>query len=704
MPRQRKISVQNNFSKGLITEATGLNFPENACTDTINCEFNHFGLASRRLGFDLESGFAEFTATVSGVVVASYLWTDVAGEGDVSFVAVQVGDNLHFYRVNDASGLSANKHATVIDLTAFVASGVSSVNNIECQFSDGNGLLFVTNDRLNSFFVTYNVASNTFSTTVIDIQIRDFEGDTADPEQIDSRPTSTLAALNASHRYNLENQGWTVDNLTAWDTAQTTMPSNADVQHYFKTATNTFDFTNATINNRFVGNSPAPKGHFKYSLYNINRSSKVSGATDESINPQRVATSAFFAGRVFYSGLKAPHTSSKIYFSQVVERPEQYGQCYQINDPTSEQLFDLLPTDGGVIDIIEAGGIVKMIPVLNTLVVFASNGVWAITGSQGQGFTANDYSIHKISSINNVSHTSFVLAEGIPYWWNLEGIYYLKIDPQTNSFRAESITDNSIRSFFLEIPAESKQFARGVFDQFDKRIQWIYRATTSSSLSGKYMFNRMLTLDLITGAFTPWSVSTAGVKINSIVNVQGFGGTFDELDVFDGADDVVDGANDVITFTSVGSGEVFSVIKYFVSYNDGADRISWGQNYRDSYLDWESFATGEEYNSFFVTGYVVRGEAARKFQQNYINVLSESEFDTSYKIRGQWDYALLSGSDRWSDEQTFFNSSDLNFKYKPKRIKIRGHGKACQFRIENNANDPFHIIGWSVVETGNEWI
>jgi len=703
MPRQRKITVQNNFSKGLVTEATGLTFPENACTDTDNCTFNHFGLASRRLGFDLESGFEEFLITVAGNVVTSYLWTDVASEGDLTFVVVQIGNGLHFYRVSDIAGLSTDKHATVIDLTAFVASGIVSVNNIECQFSDGNGLLFVTNEHLNTFFVEYNVSTNTFSTTVIDIQIRDLEGDTADTEVVDSRPTSTLAALDPNHRYNLENQGWTTANLTAWDTAQTTMPSNADVNWYFKSATNAFDFSTAVVDNRHVGNSPAPKGHFKYNLYNIDRNSKVSGATNKITNPQRLATSAFFAGRVFYTGLKAGGDSSKIYFSQIVERREQYGQCYQVNDPTSEELFDLLPSDGGVIDIIEAGGILKMIPVLNTLVVFCSNGVWAITGSQGTGFTANDYSIHKISSVQNISHTSFVLVEGIPYWWNLEGIYTLKIDPQTNSFRAESVSDNTIRTFYLDIPSTSKETARGVYDQFDKKIQWIYKSESPISLADKYTFDRVLTLDLLAGAYFPWSVDTSDVKINSIVNVFGFSGEFLENDVVDGANDVFDGANDVTTFSTIGNPALFSVIKYFVSYNDGADQISWAQNYQDSYLDWESFAEGLPYSSFFRTGYVVRGEASRKFQQNYINIVSDGTTDSSYEITGQWDYAETGDTGRWSSSQIIKQES-IGYSYKPYRVKIRGHGKAFQFQIDNNEQDAFNIIGWSVAETGNEWI
>jgi len=55
--------------------------------------------------------------------------------------------------------------------------------------------------------------------------------------------------------------------------------------------------------------------------------------------------------------------SENIYFSQIVETTDQFGRCYQTNDPTSEDLFDLLPTDGGVIQIQGSGSVYKLFPV-----------------------------------------------------------------------------------------------------------------------------------------------------------------------------------------------------------------------------------------------------------------------------------------------------------------------------------------------------
>ena len=42
-----------------------------------------------------------------------------------------------------------------------------------------------------------------------------------------------------------------------------------------------------------------------------------------------------------------------------------------LNDPTSEYLYDILATDGGTIDVLDAGAVVKMFPMNHMLLVFA---------------------------------------------------------------------------------------------------------------------------------------------------------------------------------------------------------------------------------------------------------------------------------------------------------------------------------------------
>ncbi len=57
MPRSAAVTIENNFVNGLVTEATALNFPEAAATDTQNCVFNQDGSFTRRRGLEFEAAY-----------------------------------------------------------------------------------------------------------------------------------------------------------------------------------------------------------------------------------------------------------------------------------------------------------------------------------------------------------------------------------------------------------------------------------------------------------------------------------------------------------------------------------------------------------------------------------------------------------------------------------------------------------------------
>lgn len=719
MPRKVAVSVENNFIKGLITETSPLKFPENACTETYNCEFNRNGKVSRRLGIDFEETYTATALTVDNNAKNTFVWKNVAEEGDLNFVVVQNGNTLHFYRVSGDSALSANKHASTVDLTSFLPAGGSATtsNVYECQYASANGKLIVTHPKLESILVEYDASGDTIAGTAITLRIRDFEGDLADtlydPPDIATRPTSTLAALNASHRYNLENQGWTTTTLTSWDTARADMPSNADVPQFFKvgTATHTpgspFDFS--LVANAAIGNSKAPNGHFIYTLYDVDRATNVAGATEFAIALDRVSTCAFYSGRVWYAGLNYQNYNSRLFFSQVIEHEDQIGRCFQVNDPVSETASDLLPADGGVIDLLEAGKILKMVPILNTLFVFATNGVWAISGSQGTGFAANDYSATKISAVANVSPHSFVIAEDTVYWWSHAGIYTIQRDKQTNSLNVTNITDDTIKEFFYDIPLEGRELARGAYDSLNKKVQWVYRSEASNSFTNKYKFDRVLNLSLLTGAFYPWSIDTTDVSIHGIVSVIGAGGAqvLNDVVAASGVNNVqaASGVNEVVVFQSENS-SVDSVTKFFVSYTSAGVKTTFAEEYDDAYLDWYTFdTTGTSYDSYFITGYRIRGEAIRKHQSNYIRIYTDNDAASSFTVKGIWDFALDGTRGRFSDisgiDQSVVISDDTSYAVKSKRIKIRGHGLVLQIMFSSVEGEPFDIVGWSTWDTGN---
>lgn len=701
MPRSANIAVDNNFIKGLITEATALNFPENACTETFNCEFNLDGSVQRRLGFDFEHGFATKTIDRTDVVVNTYFWKNVSGNGDVSVIVKQVGDTLYFYRVDASDDFSNGAVADTVVLTPVTGATSALVAIDECQFSDGNGYLFVTHPHCDPLRVSYDIDTDVATGTVITLEIRDFDGDPDDPYDVDERPTSTLAALDNHHEYNLYNQGWNTTNLTAWDTAQTTMPSNADVMWRFKDTSNNFDASNASIARITSGNTPAPRAHHILELSNQDRNAIVTGATNTTTGIERPKTSAFFAGRVFYSGINYTKFNSNIYFTQIIENDDQYGRAYQLNDPTSEDLFDLLPSDGGVIRIPEAGTIIKLISVPGGLAVFSGNGVWFVTGSTGLGFTAVDYTVQKISTIATLTATSFVEVNGYPSWWNSDAIYVM-IPTQGGLPSIQAISTDTIDSFYAEIPLTSKKFARGIYHTTDKHIRWIYRSESTDQLTQQYEFDRVLNFNVLTKAFYPWSVSDSDVKINAILTSDLAAGTVNTELVTDSAVTVTDGGQDVFVFESSGL-ELSPFDKYLVSYADaGSYEFTFAEKINADYVDWFSYDdTGVPFESYFVTGYKIKGQGLNKFQNNWIRVYSRLDTPVSYYFQGVWDFAATGNTGRWSSNQ-LVEHTDTNYSTASKRLKVRGHGLALQLKVTSAEGEPFDIVGWSAMQSGNQ--
>lgn len=701
MPQQAAIAVENSFINGVVTEATAFNFPEKACTEAYDCVFDIDGSAYRRTGFDFETNHSTKTINRTAKAIKTYLWQNVAGDGNTTLVVVQVGNTLYFYETSGTGLFSSGAQTTTVTLTP--AAGSPALDAIEVQFCDGNGYLIVTHPYMDPIRVSYDVAAHTATPTTITLKIRDFEGAVADPNAVDTRPTSTLAALNTSHYYNLLNQGWNVTNLTAWDAAQTTMPSNADIMWTFKNTSDNFDASNATIARITTGNTPAAKGHFILNLANQDRNaaSGLTGVASSGTAIYRPSTAAFFAGRVCYSGINYTGYNSKIYFTQIIEDVTQYAYCHQENDPASEELFDLLPSDGGVISIPEAGTIYKLFTVPGGLCVFAANGVWYITGSTGLGFTATDYAVLKIADISTISDTSFVNVNGYPMWWNSEGIYMVQAGENGPGIR--SLTYDTFKTFFDAIPASSKRYARGFFDKTDGIVRWLYRSTSTNSVDETYEYDRILNFNLRTNAFYPWTISASNVKVHSLISTELVSRPINLNNVIDSVSNfVIDSSgNQVISFSASGS-EDQQFDKYLVSYADsGSHKFTFANRHEGLYRDWDVYEpVGVDYGGYFIAGYKLPGTGLRKAQTNYIEIYSRVDDEVGYNFQGLWDFANDASTNRWSSNQTVTHS-DTNYGSARRRLKVRGHGKALQYKVSAVPDKPFDIIGWSAGQTIN---
>lgn len=521
MPRQAVSTVQNQFVRGLITEATGLNFPEDAAHDALNVRFGSNGEVTRRFGFDLEEGFSTRTIDRSTVVVNAYLWEAAAGDGTNTFAVIQIGASLYFYDATEDT--LSNGYIESLALGSHSSGGSGDIEDYECVFSSGDGVLFVAHPYMETLYISYDAAgSPKFTATEISIEVRDTQG-LDDGLGIEESPSS----LSDDHKYNLFNQGWygtqiTSDTrITAWNTEFSEYPSNAHVWWLYKDSSDTF--TPSLAEKIEAGNAPAPRGRFILTLYNQDRAgaSGISGLTATTSGDLRAATVAFFAGRAWYSGVVADDYTNSLYFSQIAENEIQYGRCYQSADPTAEDRFELNDADGGVVTIPDAGQVIHIHPLGQNLVVFASNGIWAISGSEGTGFKATGYSINQVSRIRALSPSSFVAVENTLMFWSEDGIY--QVTPgQFGQVDVQDITKETIKTLYDEIPVQSKKDCHVAYNRITNEIQWVYRKTEGTTKTERYTFDRILSLNTRTGSFYPFEIDTTAASVNAILSVEGY--------------------------------------------------------------------------------------------------------------------------------------------------------------------------------------
>lgn len=706
MPRGAAISVENNFTRGLVTEFTAMNFPENAVTDTDNCVYSEEGAVSRRLGVDFESDFFVHDMTTlssNPETFTEFKWVSVGNLGTTTFIVQQVGDKLIFFSEEDPS-ISANKKSFTIDLQTYKTPGATSQNVYEnpCQYTTGRGFLFVAHPFCNPIYVEYDVDADSISTNEIIIQVRDLTGidDTLD---VDERP-STLSNL---HKYNLYNQGWDAQTTTTvpggdpgpyqqalqyWDDLRADFPSNADVFWLWK-ANGRYIPTAADI---YTGNTPAPKGHYIFDAFNVDRSSVsgIPGIPGDTSGVARPSAICFYAGRVWYAGTRATRYSTRLYFSQLVEDDQTFGACYQRNDPTAEHIFDILDTDGGVIELPLIERVLSMTVLGDKLVIIGTNGVYTVSGNEAGAFKATNYTVKYVSEIGGVSHLSVVLAEGALLWWNYDGIYALTPDQGGFNFEVVSASKQTIQEFLDDIPYANKDFVKGVYNKRAHIVRWVY--SDQEDLTG-YQYNRILDFNTLSRAFYPHSVSTSGPIISGLINVSG-------RRVVSVLEDVLNDALEVVTTT--GLDDVQVSIDDFIPLSEtfkfttiglidgGASGLTYSEMNDPDNLDWTSFGAGVSYSSYGVSGYRVRGDFLRATNSTPIVFVVRNFDDGSLQVKGIWDY----GFRETSTHQLYLTRPEVEFI--SRRVKLRGKGRALQIRFDSVGQAPFELSGWASFDTG----
>ena len=720
MPQSLTQKAVNTFVKGLITEASELTFPPDASVDELNCDLRRDGSRRRRLAATVESNNFLSTFTVATTTrFHSGNWDNVGGQAGLEFLVLQVGSTLRFYN-KTTPPYSSHQITQTVDLSSYEVVGGVGAANVNCQFASINGALVVTSPAINTIYIERDNITEALTTTQINFRIRDFEwlGDK-------STYTTGIATASASvqRKYDTANSGWSglkgSAALTTYTTAKLQYPPLTLPWYSGKDSSGNFSVTE--WEKVFSGTSLIGNGTYVLDFFNKDRSlaSGIVGIPAD-IETSRFKSVESFAGRIFYAGLESAKNTGVILFSRQIESLKELGDCYQSNDPTSEEISDLLDTDGGMIRIPDAVNIKYLYSFGATLFIFADNGVWSINGVDGV-FRATEYSLRRVSYTGMLTAESFAEAEGVPFWWSKTGIHTLQFDEVSNNPTEQNISLTTIQSFWDDIGSNTRSLVQATYDRLNKKIYWAYPNTDEPNDN---KLNNFLILDIPLGAFYPWKVSdevSSTDYIMGLATYSGYGSDDTVLDVIlPNGDDVVQGVDDVVStqLTDFATGDPAIVLLI----RDGATgKLTMGSFSGKTFLDWGT----TNYSSFAEAGYDFISDLVRQKNSPYILtymrvteegwVASGSGYEpirpSGLLVSAYWDFKTSPSSEsqqayRYKQTPVVNPSSLSDFGYPDtiitSRLKIRGTGRSVRLRFESEQGKDFVLVGYGVVNATNQ--
>ena len=766
MPKQSQPQEINNFVAGLISEASPMAFPPNASRDEVNFVLNRDGSRDRRLGMDFEIDWAEISplpplTELAELGINTFKWDSVEDDPSKEFIVVQLGNEVHFHDATEASISAA--YLGMVHL-------VGESTKEEYSFSTVDGKLVIATGGADIYIVSFNgIGDFTFDTGRL--KIRDFfgvEDITGDGENLYEGNNITIRPTSPSneHVYNLRNQSWgrkvqSIDPLDDFIATHAVVPSNSDtvMQGLYNDVNDggKEKFDSQQIFDNPIGTVPAPQGGIiidaldrgQSRLDELEKIEEINGfilptVTDlpKDSTPNGASVVEQFAGRVWYAGFsgevvngdsKSPRLSSYVLFSKVVDDSSDFFKCYQENDPTSKDLPDILATDGGYVRVSGADKILGLVPVGDSLIVLANNGVWVLSGGSGYGFSADNYLITKVTSFGATTERSIVSIGNEILYWSGDGIYRVAVD-QYGSWQATNITANTIQTLFTSVDVDRLRTVKSRYDAYERKVRWLFN--TDSRLAGSNQISELV-LDVDLGAFylsrisnlvdnspevvdfTLTSAFRSGIEVNPVIAVVG--GSVQDV--------VVSGEPVVITQEVRNAG--LRSIKYLTLIPGDTVRYTFSEYRGKDFMDWKSSdGVGADAKGFLLTGANTAGQSQATKQTPYLFVFFRRtedgvEYDSnnqliparpsSCKAQVRWDWSDSAGSNRWSPVfqayrykrpyfiEDQFDKYDTGFEIISSRSKLRGRGKALSLYMETEEGKDCRIVGWVLMLNGNSY-
>lgn len=695
-------------TKGLRTEDNLLLLEDGYSSDELNMEVSPDKIRQRRKSVQFESSSQNSTYNhTQGIPTYSDTWENPGELSDTVFLVVQHGALLFFYDQSSTS-VSTTEKTFSVDLTSFSAGNGVDIATNGFQGTYLKGIYAVVHPALNPFYISYDPATDTISTATISIEERDFDWQGS---VSDYRTESSNTSPGAARIYDTFNAGWlptaSIDPLGSYTSSRGKYPALTHSWFSGKTGTSTFSVTEYL--DIYTGTSLTSNGHYIFNTFFKDREAIVAGAGVEIVQ-DRFNTIATFAGRFWYSGL----SSGRVYFSRTIKNEEDYGACFQVNDPTSEEISDLLDSDGGVIDITAASNIKRLFPLGSSLMVFAENGIWIIQGVDNV-FKATEYSVSPISNQGIASPYSLVNVKGVPIWWSLTDINTMQENGVT------SLSAQSIKTFYNNISNIAKSDVRGVFDFSEDKVYWLYAKNSEPTL-GKY--NNILVLDLNEGGFFPWEVSDQTSNTDYITDIfllPPYISSTVEAPVTSNSITVTsNGVTVTVSERSLSTSS--SAFVKFLARDTSTGKQTVADLDNNSFYDWGDAS----FQSFLEVGQTLLDSWTLDKYPLYMTtffLITESGFElnsdgTGYDLltpsdatlKAYWDFRKSPSTTakvyRFKRPVLVDTSSLSTFDYPEtvlrNRTRIRGNGKIAKFRFESAEGKDMKMLGYEFFAYSNE--
>lgn len=177
MARQVANKIYRNSSRGLITEASELTYPENSSIAEDNCVIFKKGNRTRRLGFAIEQSGSPSVFNGLGDpawAIKEFRWDSAAKRSDKNFVVQQYGNMLYFFD-QASEPLSAGFKSFTIDLNNYLAPNRAGTSTVEVEGSFGGGYLLGGRQEARIQIVEKEKKVIEYVDRIREVQVRNYE-------------------------------------------------------------------------------------------------------------------------------------------------------------------------------------------------------------------------------------------------------------------------------------------------------------------------------------------------------------------------------------------------------------------------------------------------------------------------------------------------------------------------------------------------